>query len=116
MLKNIIKCFFLVLFISCTGTIQESWRVEDFSKPHTFTIEVPESKKVSNVNVYLKGDFTGTIYLSTVEGDSTLQYNSQTLPKDRIFMDFYGGEYNLYLAPSDAIGELIVAIKIPYGP
>ena len=116
MIKRTVIYFLFFFLLSCTGSLEKKWIVEDFSKSRTFTLDVPKSKSVNNVNVYLSGDFEGTIYLSTVKEDSTMQYTSQTLPNDRLFIDFYGGQFNLYLAPSDAVGKLEVKLEVPYGP
>jgi len=97
------------------GTIEKTWEVTDFSKTHTFSIEVPNNKNVSNVNIYLSGNYTGKIRLQEEPDYPVMEFEQDSLP-ERLFFDFYGGEYDIFLLPSDAKGKLIVNIQVPYGP
>ena len=71
-------------------------------------------KKISTANIYLDGRFTDTIFLSSIPNDSTLKFTDENLPKDKLMVDFYGGEFEFHLSPSKAKGELSVTIEIPY--
>lgn len=84
------------------GTIEETWEVTDFSKTHTFSIEVPNNKNVSYVNIYLSGNYTGKIKLQEEPNYPVMEFEQDSLPA-RLFIDFYGG-------------KLTINIQIPYGP
>lgn len=105
----------MMLFLSCNGKVEKSWTIRDFTMPHKFSVHVSEDKTVTNANIYLSGKFSGTVYLSKVENDSTLQFTQKNLPT-KIMSDFYGGTFELYLAPSNARGNLKIRIEIQYGP
>lgn len=102
---------FCILFAACAGKIEKSWTVTDFSKPHQFKVTASKNKNVVNANVYLSGEFSGNIYLSKIKNDSTLKFTQETLP-ERITTDFYGGDFDFYLAPSDAKGKLNIRIEV----
>lgn len=110
-LKKIMILFCSAILLSCSGRTEKSWVITDFSKSYQFKVEVPPSKNVVNANIYLEGDFLGTIYLSKIINDSTLHYTQKDLPV-KIMSDFYGGTFKYYLAPSDAKGKLKITIKI----
>lgn len=101
-------------FCSCTGTIEKTWTVTEFNQPHKFSINAEEGQTVSSAITYIKGDFTGTLYLSAVENDSTMQFKQDNLPENGIMADFYGGTFTIFLAKSDAKGEIEVKIKASY--
>jgi|SRR5690554_1314601 len=102
---------FCIFFSACAGKIEKSWTVIDFSKPHQFSVRAPKDKNVVNANIYLSGEFSGNIYLSKVKNDSTMKFTQESLP-ERITSDFYGGDFDFYLAPSDAKGKLNIKIEI----
>ena len=112
--------FFLKLVLplfalsSCGRVLKNTWTITDFNKTHSFAISTEEGQDVTGARTYIDGDFTGTIYLSTVENDSTLKYTQKSLPEDGILSDFYGGTFEMFLAKSDAQGEITVTIEIPY--
>lgn len=110
-----IYCLSFVLCLSCMGTIEKTWEVTDFSKTHIFSIEVPDNKNVSNVNIYLSGSYTGKILLQEAPGYPVMEFEKDSLP-ERLFFDFYGGRYDISLLPSNAEGKLVIKIQIPYGP
>lgn len=103
--------FFL---ISCQGKIEKSWEISDFSKPQTFSVNAPHNKNISTANIYLNGKFTDTIFLSSIKNDTTLKFTNKSLPRDKLMIDFYGGEFKFYLSPSNAKGEMSLRIEIPY--
>ena len=44
-----------------------------------------------------------------------MEFEQDSLP-ERLFIDFYGGKYDIFLLPSNAEGKLKINIQIPYGP
>lgn len=82
------------------GTIEKTWEVTDFSKTHIFSIEVPDNKNVSNVNIYLSGNYTGKILLQEEPDYPLMKFEKDSLP-ERLFFDFYGGRYDISLLPSN---------------
>jgi len=110
-----IYCLSFFFCLSCMGTFEKTWEVTDFSKTHTFSIEVPENKNVSNVNIYLSGNYKGKIVLQEEPNYPVMEFEQDSLP-ERLFIDFYGGKYDIFLLPSNAEGKLKINIQIPYGP
>lgn len=102
-----------MILSSCGGKIEKSWKVNDFSKAHKFSLKCPDNSTVSNASIFLEGYISDTIYLSKVENDSTMIITNKSLPK-KISSDFYGGEFNFFLSPSRAEGELNITITINY--
>ncbi|MDT0295790.1 hypothetical protein ACFQ3R_07775 [Mesonia ostreae] len=114
-LHLILGFLWIIIFLtSCGEKLEKSWEISDFSKPHVFSIKAPKNKKVSTANIYLDGKFTDTIYLSRIPNDSTLKFTNKNLPKDKLMVDFYGGEFKFHLSPSKAKGELRITIEMPY--
>lgn len=110
----IIIIFFVTCICSCAGTIEKTWTVTEFNKPHKFSINAEEGQTVSSAITYIRGDFTGTLYLSTVEKDSTMRFTKDNLPENGIMADFYGGTFTIFLAKSDAKGEIEIEIEAFY--
>lgn len=117
-MKNTIKIKVagLVLFVmvSCSGTIKDSWNIDEFSSTQKFSIDIPDNKKVSNANIYFTGNFDGKIYGGITEKDTLFVFSEEELPSENIFVDFYGGTFDLYLFPSSARGDLNIEVIIPF--
>lgn len=105
-------CVFFV-FYSCGGKVKKTWVVDDFSKLHQFSLKSPKTKTVASANIYLTGNFTDTIYMSKIENDSTMVFTNNKLPR-KITSDFYGGQFDFFLSPSNAKGQIKIIIEINY--
>jgi len=111
-----ITVLFLAAFmmLSCGGKMEKSWTIKDFKTKQVLSLKAPDNKDVSNANVYFEGDFEGTIKLKNFGSNSISEYNMKNLPP-KLFVDFYGGRFEITILPSVARGKLKVKIQIPYG-
>jgi hypothetical protein len=108
-------CICLILFceISCSGTEKKSWKINSFDQKRTISINSPEGKTVNNANVYIKGKFSGKIKIQKQEGYPIAEFTEDSIP-ERLFYDFYGGEFQINLLESNARGNIELTIEIPY--
>tara|TARA_R110000796_G_scaffold250788_2_gene380514 strand:+ start:544 stop:909 length:366 start_codon:yes stop_codon:yes gene_type:complete len=116
-MKNVIKGISILAFTilsSCSGTINKSWYISEFSSKQKFSIEVPKNKNVSNANIYLNGSFDGEIYIGRNQNDTIFHFSKKNFPTESILIDFYGGTFDLVLLPSNAKGHLNIRVEIPY--
>lgn len=100
-----------VLLISCNKKETKSFEINDFSTQHKLKFSA-KTKNPTTANMYLSGTVDGKIYLSTQANDSTMVFEGNQLPKDKIMMDFYGGDFVIYCQPSNVTGSLLVRLEI----
>ncbi len=112
-LLNLFLCVVLFLQISCSGNKKESWEINSFDQKQIFSLTSPKNKTVNNVNIYVKGKFSGKIKLQRSEGYPIAEFSNDSIP-ERLFYDFYGGEFQIILLPSNAQGKIKLSIEIPY--
>lgn len=103
----------LTLTLACSGNKTESWDINKFDEKKVFTLQSPKDKAVNNVNVYIEGDFSGQIKLQRNEAYPVEEFSKDSIP-ERLFYDFYGGEFQINLLPSNAEGQILLTIEIPY--
>jgi len=113
-IKIIVAGLILVLMTCCTGALKKAWDINQFSNTQKFSIDVPDNKKVSNANIYFTGNFDGTIYGGITKKDTLFVFSKESLPTESLFVDFYGGTFDLYLFPSNARGNLNIEVVIPF--
>lgn len=112
-LPNLFLFLFLFLFFSCSGKKRESWKINKFDEKQIFSIQAPENKTVNNANIYIEGKFSGKIKVQRSEGYPVAEFSQDSIP-EKLFYDFYGGEFQITLLPSNARGEINLTIEIPY--
>ena len=112
-LLNFFLYLILFLHFSCSGKKTESWKINKFDEKQILSIQSPENKTVNNVNVYIEGKFSGKIKLQRSEGYPVAKFSDDSIP-EKLFYDFYGGEFQVTLLPSSAEGEIDLTIEIPY--
>ncbi|WP_373060467.1 hypothetical protein [Zunongwangia sp. H14] len=105
----------IILFsqFSCSGEKKESWEINNFDHKQFFSLKSPENKTVNNVNIYIEGKFSGKIKLQRSEGYPVAEFSNDSIP-GKLFYDFYGGEFQIMLLPSNAQGKINLTIEIPY--
>jgi hypothetical protein len=112
-IPNFILYLILFLLFSCSGKKTEHWKINSFNEKQIYSLRSPENRTVNNVNIYIEGEFSGKIKLLRSEGYPVAEFSSDSIPK-RLFYDFYGGEFQIILLPSNAEGEINLTIEIPY--
>lgn len=112
-LLNFSFCVVLFLHFSCSGKKEQSWEVNRFDKKQFFSLNAPKNKTVNNANIYVTGKFSGKVKLQRSQGYPVVEFSSDSIP-DRLFYDFYGGDFQIFLLPSSAKGKIKITIEIPY--
>lgn len=103
------------LILSCSGKVEKSWVVKDFSKGKIFKLKGKDNKIHSTAIVYVEGKVDKSICFRRNENDSN---ECRKFSKDTSFIksryDFYGGTFSYQLMPSETTGKIKVTIKLPY--